>query len=99
MIPIDSLFGLDSYYLAGSGLRDHIVLCLVAQSCLTLCNPMSCQAPLSMGFPRQEYYSGLPFPFTGDTTDPGIEFAPPALAGKFFTPAPPGKSHLDCNNT
>ena len=70
MIPIDSLFGLDSYYLAGSGLRDHIVLCLVAQSCLTLCNPMSCQAPLSMGFPRQEHWSGLPCPPPGDLPNP-----------------------------
>ena len=36
----------------------------VAQSCPTLCNPMDCspQAPLSMGFSRQEYWSGLPFP-------------------------------------
>ena len=40
---------------------------LVAQSCLTLCNPMefSCQAPQSMEFSGQEYWSGLPFPFPG----------------------------------
>ena len=43
------------------------ILCVRArllQSCLTLCNPIdcSCQAPLSMGFSRQEYWSGLPFP-------------------------------------
>ena len=40
-------------------------VCSVAQSCLTLfMNPrtVACQAPLSMGFPRQEYWSGLPFP-------------------------------------
>ena len=38
-------------------------VCLVAQLCLTLCNPMDCshQAPLSVGFPRQEYWSDLPF--------------------------------------
>ena len=46
------------------------------------------QPPLSMGFPRQEYCSGLPFPPPGDLPDPGIEptsFAFPALAGWFFT--------------
>ena len=47
-----------------------------------------CQAPLSMGFPRQEYWSGLPFPSQEDLPDPGI----PALASGFFTPEPPGKS-------
>ena len=46
------------------------------------------QAPLSMGFPRQEYWTGLPFPSPGDLPDPGIEPAPPALAGRFFTTAP-----------
>ena len=43
------------------------------------------QAPLSMGFSRQEYWSGLPFPFPGDLLDPGIEpmpLASPALAGE-----------------
>ena len=35
---------------------------LVAQSCLILCDPMDCRAPLSMGFSRQEYWSRLPFP-------------------------------------
>ena len=46
------------------------------------------QAPLSMGFPRQEYWSGLPFPSPEDLPDPGIEPtspAPPTLAGRFFT--------------
>ncbi|ELR53454.1 hypothetical protein M91_07156, partial [Bos mutus] len=46
------------------------------------------QAPLSMGFSRQEYWSGLPFPSPGDLPDPGIEpgsLTFPALAGKFFT--------------
>ena len=37
------------------------------------------QAPLSMGFSRQEYWSGLPFPSPGDLRDPGIEPEPPAL--------------------
>ena len=50
--------------------------CLVAQSCLTLCNPMACSLPgqrMSMGFSRQEYWSGLPFPSPGDLPNPGIE--------------------------
>ena len=50
-----------------------------------------CQAPLSMGFPRQEYWSGQPFPSPGDLPDPGIELVSPALAGRFFTTEPPGK--------
>ena len=44
-----------------------------------------------MGFPRQKYWSGLPFPSPGDLPDPGIELASPALAGRFFTTEPPGK--------
>ena len=50
--------------------------CLVTKSCLTLCDPMNCialQAPLSMGFSKQEYRSGLPFPTAGDLPDPGIK--------------------------
>ena len=49
------------------------------------------QAPLSKGLPRQEYWSGLPFPSPGDLPDPGIEPASPALAGRFLTTEPPGK--------
>ena len=51
------------------------------------CNPVdySHQAPLSMRFPSQEYWSGLPFPPPGDLPDPGIEPASPALAGGIFT--------------
>ena len=52
------------------------------------------QAPLSMGFSRQEYWNGLSYPSPGDLPDPGIEsafHAFPALAGKFFTTVPPGK--------
>ena len=49
------------------------------------------QAPLSMGFPRQEYWSGLPFPSLGDLPDPGIEPVSTALADGFFTTEPPGK--------
>ena len=49
------------------------------------------QAPLSMGFSRQEYWSGLPFPPPGDLPDPGIKPASPVLTGGFFTAEPPGK--------
>ena len=42
------------------------------------------QAPLSMGFSRQEHWSGLPFPSEGDLPDPGIETASPMLAGRFY---------------
>ena len=52
---------------------------------------IACQSPLSMGFPRQEYWSGLPFPPPGDLPHPGIEPASLALAGRFFTTEPPGK--------
>ena len=43
------------------------------------------QTPLSMGFSRQEYWSGLPFPLLGELPNPGIEPGSPALAGRFFT--------------
>ena len=43
------------------------------------------QAPLSMGFPRQEYWSSLPFPSPGDLPNPEIEPMSPALAGGFLT--------------
>ena len=52
------------------------------------------QAPLSMGFPRQEYSSGLPFPSPGDLPRPGIELVSPTLAGEFFTTKPTGKSQV-----
>ena len=52
------------------------------------------QGPLSVGFSRQEYWSGLSFPSPGDLLHPGIEptsLMSPALAGSFFTTEPPGK--------
>ena len=52
------------------------------------------QAPLSIGFRRQEYLSGLPFPSPGDLPDPGIEPTSPALAGGFFTIQLPGEAHV-----
>ena len=49
------------------------------------------QASLSIGFPRQEYWSELPFPSPGDLLDPGIEPRSPTLQADALTPAPPGK--------
>ena len=46
------------------------------------------QAPLSMGFPRQEYWSGLPFPPPGDLPDPGMQLVYPTVAFRFFTSEP-----------
>ena len=62
------------------------------QSCLTLCHPMDCMKPSRLlcpqKFSRQEYWSGLPFPFPRALPDPGMEPASLmslALAGRFFT--------------
>ena len=49
------------------------------------------QAPPFMGFSRQEYWSGLPFPSPGDLPDPGIEPGSPALEVDTLTSEPPGK--------
>ena len=49
------------------------------------------QAPLSIGFPSQEYRSGLPFLSPGDLPNPGVEPMSPTLAGEFFTTEPPGQ--------
>ena len=59
---------------------------------------VACQAPLSMEFSRQEYWSGLPFHTLGDLPNPGIKptsLASPALAGGFFTIVPPGKPKIN----
>jgi len=61
----------------------------VSQLCLTLLWSyrlyVTCQAPLSMGFSRQEYWSGLAFPSLGNLPNPGIKPWSPTLAGRFFT--------------
>ena len=49
------------------------------------------QAPLSLGFSRQEHWSGLPFPSPGDLPDPGIEPWSPAFQANALTSEPPGK--------
>ena len=66
---------------------------LSAKSPPTLCDPWTVahQAPLSMEFSRQEYWSGLPFPPPGYLPNPGIKSVSPELAGRFFTTELPGK--------
>ena len=65
------------------------VCALSLQPCPTLCNPwtVTCQAPLSMGFSRQEYCSGLPFPSPGDLPDPGLT-QPKSQCGAHNTASP-----------
>ena len=53
------------------------------------------QAPQSMEFSRQEYWSGLPFPFPGDLPNPGIEPRSPALQADALPLEPPGKPQID----
>ena len=69
--------------------------CCAVLSCARLFETLwnvAYQAPLSMEFSRQEYWSRLPFPPPGDLTDPGIEPASRYIASRFFTTEPPGKS-------
>ena len=67
--------------------------CSIAKSCLTLATPWTVarQAPPSMAFPRQEYWSGLPFPSPGDLPHPGIEHASPAWQADSLPSEPTGK--------
>ena len=69
-------------------------MCCAMLSCFNHAQPfatrwtVACQVPLSMGFSRQEYWSGLPCPPPGDLPDPGMErvsLASPAMASGFFT--------------
>ena len=53
---------------------------------------VACQSPLSMGFSRQAYWSGLPFPSPGDLPNPGIEPRSPVLQADTLSSEPPGKS-------
>ena len=60
---------------------------------------VACQAPLSMGFSRQEYWSGFPFPSPGDLPNPGIEPGSTTLQADTFLPEPPGKPPLVTNSS
>ena len=75
--------------------------CLIVQVCAARLfvtpRPTACRAPLSMGFPRKECGNRLPFPSPGNLPEPGIQpqsLMSPALAGGFFTTAPPEKCRL-----
>ena len=69
----------------------------LAQLYLTPCDPTDCsQAPLSMGFSQQEYWSGLPFPSPEDLPNPGTQPVSSVLAGGFFTTEPPGEPIVIC---
>ena len=59
---------------------------------------IACQAPLSMGFPRQEYWSGLLFPSPGDLPDPGTEPASPALQADSLSAELAGKPFYSSGN-
>ena len=77
----------------------HVPSCFSRVQLFATLRTVAWQAPLSMGFFRQEYWSGLPCPPPGDLLDLGIEPAFLALAGGFFTIstiplAPPGKPHI-----
>ena len=69
--------------------RNYCCLVTVSDSATPL--TIAHQASLSTEFPRQEYWSVLPFPSPGDYLDPGIEPTSPALTGGLFTTEPPGK--------
>ena len=73
-------------------------MCAQSLSCVQLFHDSMDYSPpgssLSMGFFRQEYWNGVPFPPPGDLPDPGIEPASPALAGGFFTIKTSGKPRV-----
>ena len=72
---------------------------LVAQSCLTLCDPqtVACQPPLSMEFSRGEYWSGLPFPSPGDLPNPGVVPGSPTLQADSSWSEPQGEPQISLN--
>ena len=73
-----------------------VCVCLVANPAQLFCDPVDCSLPDSSvyEFPRQEYWTQLPFPSPGDLPSSGIKLTSSALqAGRFFTTEPPGKPH------
>ena len=79
------------YVFIGVMLHMYVVVCVCSVMSQLLAIPMDCQAPLFMGFSRQEYWSGLPFSLPEDLPNPGIKSISLALASGFFTSEPPGK--------
>ena len=93
-IPRIDFHLLRNHYFPGSMVSDVVCCCclvdVMSNSSVTPWT-VAHQAPLSMGFPGQEYWSGLPFPSPGHLPAPEIEPESPALTGKLFTTEPPGK--------
>ena len=98
------VFGLLKYMggqLLGGFPGDHSkpdgAILLLRIECVCVCSVMSDFATygLSMELFRQEYWSGLPFPITGDLPNRGIKPIVPALAYRLFTPEPPGKLRIE----
>ena len=98
------MLGAQAQYLFVESLHDHLLfpLCILVKL-LSCVRPfgipwtVAYQAHPSMGFSRQEYWSGLPCSPLGDLPNPGIKtgsLKSPALAGRLFTTVPPGKSGL-----
>ena len=89
----DTLFHIDCFITLASA---HVCVCVCVCVCVLHCSVMSdslqpwtvaCQAPLLVEFPRQEYWSGLPFPPPGDLPNPGLKLMPrvsPASAGRLL---------------
>ena len=81
----------------------YVCVCVYAQSCPTLCGPMDYTAhpaPLSIGFSKQEYWSGLPLPLPGDLPNPRIRpvfLESPALQLDSLLLVPPGKPKYSIN--
>ena len=77
----------------GIQMLDMLVRAKLPQSCPTLCAPVDCsrRAPLSMGFSRQEHWSGLPFPSPGNLPNQGIDLKSPVLQADSLPFEPRGK--------
>ena len=87
------LKGYSKIYIFSHEEHFHMKSCQVVSNSSAIPWTVAHQAHLSLGFPKQEYWSGLPFPSPEDLPNPGIETASSALAEEFFTIGSPGKSH------
>ena len=73
----------------------HVYAQLLSCVCFETLWTVACQPPLSVGFSRQEHWSGLPCPSPEDLPGPGIDPTSSASAGSFFTTEPPGKPYAE----
>ena len=88
-----------SNYLSISIYLQHSVSCSVVSNSLRPCRLQPCQAPLSMGFPRQEYWSALLFSSLGDLSDSGIKPGSSALQADSLLSEPLGKPNLSIHSS